>query len=185
MQNQEMGCEFSDEEEESDGYYVSGPPQVTTCGPYVQEFESIPINSPQSSLNPKAAEFRMPEPRTSTDHSITPAESCDTGEAVPQSLTQSDHVVIDIPEDEVMDTTVVTDPTPIHGIDNTEDSFPEAPEGHTEAKCEGEHSGLRHSHRERHPPPKFTYDELGKPLILALSQFFSKLQEIIPNHQIP
>ncbi|KAJ7996783.1 hypothetical protein DPEC_G00240600 [Dallia pectoralis] len=44
-QNQEVECEYSDREEADDGYYVNEPPQFTTWGPYVQEFEVIPASS--------------------------------------------------------------------------------------------------------------------------------------------
>ncbi|CAL9701144.1 unnamed protein product [Knipowitschia caucasica] len=174
-----MECDYLDREEEDDGYYVNEPPQFTTWGPYVQEFEVIPVSGSQSSLNPMALEFKSPEPQQIPDHSVTPLE---TSTLFHQSPTQSDHVIIDIPENETMQNTVVTDPTPAHDTDKAQESFPE---GHSEVTCGEEQSEPRRSQRERHPPPKFTYEELGKPLILALSQFFGKLQDIIPDHQLP
>lgn len=182
-QTQEMECEYSDREEEDDGYYVNEPPQFTTWGPYVQEFEVIPISGSQSSLNPMAPEFKSLGLQPILDHSVAPL---DTHTAVHQSPTQSGHVIIDIPEDEILQSTVVTDPTPAHDTDNVQNRFPVTPKRHSEVTC-GEEQGKqpRRSNRERHPPPKFTYEELGKPLILALSQFFGKLQDIIPDHQIP
>ncbi|KAJ8009443.1 hypothetical protein DPEC_G00088920 [Dallia pectoralis] len=68
-QNQEVECEYSDREEEDDGYYVNEPPQFTTWGPYVQEFEVIPVSGSESSLNPRAPEFKCPEPQLIHDHS--------------------------------------------------------------------------------------------------------------------
>lgn len=52
------------------------------------------------------------------------------------------------------------------------------------ALSESEPDEPRRSTRERRPPYKFTYDELGKPLILALSSFFESLQAILPKSQI-
>lgn len=177
-----MECEYSDREEEDDGYYVNEPPRFTTWGPYVQEFEVIPVSGFQSSLNPMAPEFKSPEPQPIPDHSVAPL---DTNTAVHQSQTQSDHVIIDIPGDEILQSAVVTDPTPAHHTGNAQNGFPVNPKRHSEVTCGEEQGEPRRSHREKHPPPKFTYEELGKPLILALSQFFGKLQDIIPDHQIP
>lgn len=171
VESQNLGCDFSDGEEDDEGYYVSAPPQFTTWGPYVQEFESIPICGPQSSLNPKAPEFRLPEQRATFNHSITPHES-------------SDHVVIEIPESEPVQTTVVTDPAPVHDRHDAQNSFPETTERQLEVTCGEDHGELRRSRRERHPPPKFTYEDLGKPLIFALNQFFVKLKFFLNRYPV-
>jgi len=180
--NQEMECEYSDREEEDDGYYVNEPPQFTTWGPYVQEFEVIPVSGSQSSLNPMAPEFKSSEPPPIPYHSVAPL---DTNTAVNQSPTKSDHVIIEIPENEIFQSTVVTDLTPAHDTDTAQNRLSGTPKGHSEVTCGEEQGEPRRSHRERHPPPKFTYEELGKPLILALSQFFGKFKDIIPDRQIP
>jgi len=80
---------------------------------------------------------------------------------------------------------VVTDLTPAHDTDTAQNRLSGTPKGHSEVTCGEEQGEPRRSHRERHPPPKFTYEELGKPLILALSQFFGKFKDIIPDRQIP
>ncbi|KAJ7991581.1 hypothetical protein DPEC_G00285350 [Dallia pectoralis] len=164
-QNQEVECEYSDREEEDDGYYVNEPPQFTTWGPYVQEFEVIPVSGSESSLNPRAPEFKCPEPQLIHDHSVAPL---DTNAAAHQFSTQSDHVVIDIPENEISQSAVVTDPTPAHDSDQAQSSSSLNPKKHSDMTCGEEQGEARRSQRERHPPPKFTYEELGKPLILAL-----------------
>ncbi|KAJ8006365.1 hypothetical protein DPEC_G00134470 [Dallia pectoralis] len=159
-QNQEVECEYSDREEEDDGYYVNEPPQFTTWGPYVQEFEVIPVSGSESSLNPRAPEFKCPEPQLIHDHSVAPL---DTNAAAHQFSTQSDHVVIDIPENEISQSAVVTDPTPAHDSDQAQSSSSLNPKKHSDMTCGEEQGEARRSQRERHPPPKFTYEELGKP----------------------
>ncbi|KAK7893154.1 hypothetical protein WMY93_022306 [Mugilogobius chulae] len=185
VENQDTECDNSDGEED-DGYYVTEPLQVMTWGPYVQEFVNAPACDPQSAPDPMAPEVRsLPEPQTSRDNSVIPLESPEAIRAVNQSPLQEDYVVIDIPDTDITQSPVVTDSTPVQDADDAQSSCLEPSHRKSVANTEDEQSELRRSLRDRHPPPKFTYDELGKPLILALSQFFGRLQEIIPDHQMP
>ncbi|XP_055017481.1 LOW QUALITY PROTEIN: uncharacterized protein LOC129411251 [Boleophthalmus pectinirostris] len=63
---------------------------------------------------------------------------------------------------------VVTDTTTVQGSDNAQSTYLEISQSTSETNAGEEPSELRRSLRERHPPSKFTYEELGKPLILAL-----------------
>lgn len=76
--------DLRDEEEES--YFVDGPPQFPTWGPYVQEMESTPLRQPLTSLNPEAREFNTQRTmQISCDQSATPPELV-TSSGVDQNL---------------------------------------------------------------------------------------------------
>lgn len=75
------------------------------------------------------------------------------------------HGVIDIPEPDM--TPTMTDPVPIP-------SEPEVSRENVDYVAT-ESVSLRHSGRERCPPRKFTHDELGEPLTLAIGYFFQAL----------
>lgn len=78
-----------------------------------------------------------------------------------------DHILIDITEPEV---THPVDP------DDTDGPITEPVLGSTNSVAPGAESvNLRRSSREKHPPRKLTYDELGEPLILAISSFLQAL----------
>lgn len=192
---------LTDEEEET--YLFEGPPQFATWGPYVQEIESTLQRQPLIPLNPEAPEFStqhsLTSDRMTSDQSVKPPEllietSSDVDQPFPQSR---DHVVVDIPECDISreeernrnvspnrkdnDTTL---PNQHHDIvsQELEEDLNVIPESRlSEPRC---------SHRERHQPHKFTYDELGKPLILAICSLIESLQDILSpvssNHyQVP
>lgn len=192
---------LTDEEEET--YLFEGPPQFATWGPYVQEIESTLQRQPLIPLNPEAPEFStqhsLTSDRMTSDQSVKPPEllietSSDVDQPFPQSR---DHVVVDIPECDISreeernrnvspnrkdnDTTL---PNQHHDIVSQalEEDLNVIPESRlSEPRC---------SHRERHQPHKFTYDELGKPLILAICSLIESLQDILSpvssNHyQVP
>lgn len=192
---------LTDEEEET--YLFEGPPQFATWGPYVQEIESTLQRQPLIPLNPEAPEFStqhsLTSDRMTSDQSVKPPEllietSSDVDQPFPQSR---DHVVVDIPECDISreeernrnvspnrkdnDTTL---PNQHHDIvsQELEEDLNVIPESRL--------SEPRRSHRERHQPHKFTYDELGKPLILAICSLIESLQDILSpvssNHyQVP
>lgn len=85
----------------------------------------------------------------------------------PTNTTSPDHVVIDIPEPDM--TPTVTDTVPIPSEPVVSSDNVETDDVATESVS------LRCSDRERRPPRKFTYDELGEPLTLAASSFFQTL----------
>lgn len=192
---------LTDEEEET--YLFEGPPQFATWGPYVQEIESTLQRQPLIPLNPEAPEFStqhsLTSDRMTSDQSVKPPEllietSSDVDQPFPQSR---DHVVVDIPECDISreeernrnvspnrkdnDTTL---PNQHHDIVSQalEEDLNVIPESRlSEPRC---------SHRERHQPHKFTYDELGKPPILAICSLIESLQDILSpvssNHyQVP
>lgn len=192
---------LTDEEEET--YLFEGPPQFATWGPYVQEIESTLQRQPLIPLNPEAPEFStqhsLTSDRMTSDQSVKPPEllietSSDVDQPFPQSR---DHVVVDIPECDISreeernrnvspnrkdnDTTL---PNQHHDI------VSQALEEDLNVIPESRLSEPRRSHRERHQPHKFTYDELGKPLILAICSLIESLQDILSpvssNHyQVP
>ena len=192
---------LTDEEEET--YLFEGPPQFATWGPYVQEIESTLQRQPLIPLNPEAPEFSTQHSLTSnrmtSDQSVKPPEllietSSDVDQPFPQSR---EHVVVDIPECDMSreeernrnvspnrkdnDTTL---PNQHHDIVSQE------PEEDLNVIPESRLSEPRRSQRERHQPHKFTYDELGKPLILAICSLIGSLQDILSpvssNHyQVP
>ena len=192
---------LTDEEEET--YLFEGPPQFATWGPYVQEIESTLQRQPLIPLNPEAPEFSTQHSLTSnrmtSDQSVKPPEllietSSDVDQPFPQSR---EHVVVDIPECDMSreeernrnvspnrkdnDTTL---PNQHHDIVSQE------PEEDLNVIPESRLSEPRRSHRERHQPHKLTYDELGKPLILAICSLIGSLQDILSpvssNHyQVP
>lgn len=106
-------------------------------------------------------------------------------------VTSPDHVIIDIPETDNLN-------PPSHSEKQNQESGEQArdknylPESEQSCDVQPQHVALsvrepdelRRSARERRPPHKFTYDELGKPLILALSSFFESLQALLPQSQI-
>lgn len=106
-------------------------------------------------------------------------------------MTSSEHVIIDIPETNL--------PTPLSQYEEqTEESVGQAqdkdnlPESEQSYNVQPRHVALpesepdepRRSARERRPPHKLTYDELGKPLVLALSSFLESLHALLPQLQI-
>lgn len=96
--------DFGDEEEE--GYFLEGPPQLTTWGPYVQEIESTSLRLQQTSLNPHAPVFTSQNSPTSkeisSDQPDEPPVKATSG--VDQPLVQTgDHVIIDVPDCDTRD----------------------------------------------------------------------------------
>ena len=200
-ENDKSEGNLTDEEEET--YLFEGPPQFATWGPYVQEIESTLQRQPLIPLNPEAPEFStqhsLSSNRMTSDQSVKPPEllietSSDVDQPFPQSR---EHVVVDIPECDMSreeernrnvspnrkdnDTTL---PNQHHDIVSQE------PEEDLNVIPESRLSEPRRSHRERHQPHKLTYDELGKPLILAICSLIGSLQDILSpvssNHyQVP
>ena len=114
-------------------------------------------------------------PTRSPDAPQVPLVNQESGSAVAHS---PDHIVIDIPESEV---------THVSPVSNNTDNVTTEPVVDTDRGTqEHESFGLRRSERERRQPRKLTYDELGEPLILAISSFFSDLRNCIqPYYTLP
>lgn len=192
---------LTDEEEET--YLFEGPPQFATWGPYVQEIESTLQRQPLIPLNPEAPEFStqhsLTSDRMTSDQSVKPPEllietSSDVDQPFPQSR---DHVVVDIPECDISrEEERNRNVSPNHKDNDTtlpnqhHDIVSQELEEDLNVIPESRLSEPRRSHRERHQPHKFTYDELGKPLILAICSLIESLQDILSpvssNHyQVP
>lgn len=80
--------------------------------------------------------------------------------------------MIDIPEPDLTTSVTCMDFTPSEPVDSTD-------AGTSEVSTEPVR--LRRSNRERRPPLKFTYDELGKPVVLGTSYFFPVLGVSFPK----
>lgn len=178
-----------------EGYGFGRMVVVETQPPILHFAEDETIRQPLTVLNPQAVEFTPQPPRVAE-------QGCESSVNVPQSsvvaedcsdncpVVLSDHVVIDIPEifsppcsadRHTQESAELTYPKPnFLGSEPNYDVQPLQPQCVT--LTEGEQSEPRRSVRERRPPHKFTYDELGKPLILALSAFLENLQTVFPQY---
>lgn len=184
VRNQQAECDDSEghlTDEEAVGCVFEGPPQITSWGPFVQEIECTPKRRPLTSLNPNAPDFHSQHSiiskQLSPDQSTKPVD--------PPFAQSTDYVVIDIPECDTPEEKGSGNNLPVHEESETfppdqqHDLVPQGPEEDTNAIQGHQSPEPRRSNRERRVPHKFTYDELGKPLILALSSFFESLQDII------
>uniref|UniRef100_A0A3Q3JNV5 Gypsy retrotransposon integrase-like protein 1 n=1 Tax=Monopterus albus TaxID=43700 RepID=A0A3Q3JNV5_MONAL len=177
--------------DEEEGYFLDRGVEVVSRCPVIQPVANDTRGQAQSVLNPLTPEFTPQSPRAWVGE---PQPGCpnepsdavaDFHRAVRNHHALSpDHVIIDIPEvdrqasspqSEAQVPVLVTVPEP----DQRHDVQSEL-ELHDVAG----QSVLRRSTRDRRPPHKFTYDELGKPLILAISSFFDRLQNVLPQFQI-
>lgn len=185
FRNQQMESDDSEGDlGDEDDYYIEVPPQLITLGPYVQEIERVPVGRPPAPLNPHAPKLNIQHslrsPQVTPNRSKEPLELVtEEGDGLSQSSVQpSGHVVVDIPDHDLSSEEEV-------GISpNDEGNRTSLSTQHREPDESSSVSEiivpeLRRSERERHPPHKFTYDELGKPLILAISSFFESLQDIL------
>lgn len=171
------GGEYSDEDEMSDEEELcigTWNPQIITKGPYFQPESTHPRaqqqmdrHSPVSSPDTVVPETSLPDIDKPT---LTQPEVSNTSRVdyVPSDARSSDHVVIDIPEPNLTPTMTDADLTPPEPAVINDDTVSTST-GATEPVR------LRRSDRERRPPQKFTYDELGEPLTLAISSFFQTL----------
>uniref|UniRef100_A0A3Q1HDU2 Gypsy retrotransposon integrase-like protein 1 n=1 Tax=Acanthochromis polyacanthus TaxID=80966 RepID=A0A3Q1HDU2_9TELE len=169
--------EYSDEDEMSDeeGFCIgTWEPYVSTNSPLVRP-ELLPpkirplmdIRSPVIHPDTVIPQVFLPDNDKPT---LTPLEvpSTNSPDYAHSGARFSDYAIIDIPESDL--TPTVTDiglapPEPVASSDNAVNTNA----GTTEPAM------LRRSERERRPPQKFTYDELGEPLTLAISSFFQTL----------
>ena len=173
--------DISDKEEE--GYWTERFIEVTTKPPIMQLAEEETIRQPLAALKPYSVEFTPQVPRilpeeVRTDSPINAPKSVieTCHRTVICTVLSSEHVIIDIPETDL--------PTPPSQYERqTEESVGQAqnkynlPESEQSYNVQPRHVALpesepdepRRSVGERRPPHKLTYDELGKPLILALS----------------
>ena len=93
--------------------------------------------------------------------------------------TSPDHVIIDIPGPDMQN----PPSQPEEQTPELTEQAQDKPESEQSRDVQSTHAALsesepdepRRSTRDRHPPQKCTYEELGKPLILALSSLFEKL----------
>lgn len=106
-----------------------------------------------------------------------------------------DHVVVDIPDCDTLEEgggihSPVHQESEMVPSDLQHDLAPQGPEEDTNVIERHLSPEPRRSNRERRVPRKFTYDELGKPLILALNSFFESLQDVMTpmswsSYQVP
>lgn len=165
--------------------------EVTTKPPIMQPAGYTPIRQPLAAFDPQAVEFTPQVPRIRPE-GVQPNFPVTVHESVVEMENRADHypatspnhVIIDMPEPDM------SVPRPQHEQQTRDEHIsPEAGQSYDVqprplALSESEPNEPRCSARERRPPHKFTYDELGKPLILALSSFFESLQAILPQSQI-
>lgn len=166
--------EYSEDEitDEEDLGFTTWEPEVITRGPYVQTELNPPNAQSLADSHPLVSSADNGIPQNSllnTDTSI-PLEapsacSTDSGHL---DVGSSDHVVIDIPETDFEPTLTDTDLTPKKCVVSTDNAV-------STETSDREPVNLRRSNRERRPPQKLTYDELGEPLTLAISSFFQTL----------
>ncbi len=168
---------YSDEDEMSDDEEICvgiREPRIITQGPYVQTEQFPPGPQPLACVHPPVSSPDIAMPQMSapgfdksnmnTQHEVPGLSSV---ELSPADTRSPDHVVIDIPEPDMTPTVTDTVPIPSESVvssDNVETDY-----------VATESVSLRRSDRERRPPRKFTYDELGEPLTLAISSFFQTL----------
>lgn len=183
VRNQQAECDLegdlTDEEEIDDVF--EGSPQITSWGPFVQEMECVPTRQPLTSLNPNAPDFHsqhhLTSKQSSPDQSSRPVD--------PPFAQSTDHVVVDIPECDALEeegsgnNSLVHEESEMVPSGQQHEPAPQGPEEDINVVQEYHSSEPRRSHRERRVPHKFTYDELGKPLILAMTSFFESLRDII------
>ncbi|XP_029954791.1 protein NYNRIN-like [Salarias fasciatus] len=168
---------YSEEDEESDDEETCvgmWEPQIITKGPYVQTEQFLPEPQPLTHVQPSVPSPDITRPQMSvpdcdksdmdTQHEVPGLSSV---ELSPTDAGSPDHVVIDIPEVDMIPTFTDTVLIPSESVVSSD--VVETGNVATESV------GLRRSDRERRPPRKFTYDELGEPLILAISSFFQTL----------
>lgn len=176
--------------DEEDGYWEERVIEVTTKPPIMQ-LAGDETRQPLAALNPLAIEFtpQVPESLSEEVQHDFPIHAPEP--EIEAHVTSPDHVIIDIPETDMLS-------LPPQSESQTQESSGQAQDKNnlpeSEYSCnvqprhvalsESEPNELRRSARERRPPQKFTYDELGKPLILALSSFFESLQALLPESQI-
>lgn len=185
-------------EEEEEGYWAERIVEVTTKPPIMQLAEDETIRQPLATLDPYSVEFTPQVPRILPEKVQTvppinaPKSVIETENSADDSpVTSSEHVIIDIPETNL--------PTPLSqyeeqtegsvGQAQEKDNLPESEQSYNVqprhvALPESEPGEPRRSARERRPPHKLTYDELGKPLVLALSSFLENLHALLPQLQI-
>ncbi len=169
-------CEEQSSDEER-GYFQIPIPEIVTKSPFIKQVDDglptshdVPAKS-SDQLNPHAVEFA---PRTSTMPRSEPvmeptreASEIFTGGAPVFPATESigienapDYIAIEIPEEIV----------PAAGSESQELSH---------SSVDAESVPLRRSGRERRPPKTLEYEELGKPILLALTSFFDSLGNIL------
>lgn len=162
---------FSDEDELYPSTWV---PEIITKGPFLQReggsYEAQPVSR---GLNPDTPSF-VPERlfhELQPEPSLANSEGSGTFTHPTPHCRAPDDVVIDIPEPDV------THVSPVREDTDPITTDPEVAEADHEASesLETEAPSVRRSVRERHPPRKLTYDELGEPLTLAISLFFQAL----------
>lgn len=157
----------------------------------MQEIESTSLRLPQTSLNPHAPVFTSQNSPTSKEIGSDqpdepPALMVKATSGVDQPLVQTgDHVIIDVPDCDTHDSS--RDIPSAHCENDT--SLPDQRLSLVPLVCQDGLNDIplhqlaepRRSNRERRAPHKLTYDELGTPLILALSSFFGSLQNAIAS----
>ena len=181
---EEVDCQEDESYSDEDELYPSAwVPEIITKGPFLQREGGFLEPQPASRvLNPDTSSF---VPQSSTQFQPeTPLVSSEGSSTVTHPIPQCrapDHVVVDIPEPDMThispvreDTDLITTDPVVVDTDNV-----------TSESLESENTSVRRSVRERRPPRKLTYDELGEPLTLAISSFFQALGAAISHVSVP
>lgn len=195
-QEKDQSDQEDDINDEEEGHCSQRVIEVTRMPPILQLARDESNKQPLAVLDPRAVEFTsqalriLPEEVQSELPVNVPAiEMEDTTEN--HSGTPLDHVVIEIPEPNMQNPLPQSEMQTPESIDQAQDTNISPESGQSPdiqlrpvASSESEPNEPRRSTRERCPPHKFTYNELGQPLILAISSFFERLQAILPESQI-
>lgn len=152
-------------------------PEIITRGPFMQtegqttehppSFIAIGSDNDAASVQPQRS-VHCGRPSSDQQSEVPATDPDNVGAITPPTLTcrAPDHIIIDIPEPGLT-------PTLVRHVDSV---VPE--QVLVEADNDAQEPGvaeLRRSSRERRQPRRLTYDELGEPLILAISSFFQTL----------
>ncbi|CAI5680231.1 unnamed protein product [Oreochromis niloticus] len=166
-------------------------PEIITKSPFLQREGGSNEPQPVSrELNPDTPSFvpqssaHLPERPTHELQPGTPLVSSENSGSVthPTSHCRTpDHIVIDIPEPDMTQISPVGENTDLI----TTDPVAADTDNVVSESQESENTSVRRSAREKRPPRKLTYDELGEPLTLAISSFFQALGAAISHVSVP
>ncbi|XP_036004828.1 uncharacterized protein LOC118566561 [Fundulus heteroclitus] len=163
--DQDGECSMDEMSDEEDFSFTRWEPEIVTRGPYVQTGGNPPSATSSVDVIPQNS---LPNANACPSPEVPNTRGSDSGHL---DVSSSDHVIIDMSETDLEPTLIDTDLTSeiVGGTDNVVSAETSATEP----------VSLRRSERERRPPQKLTYDELGEPLTLAISSFFQALSCIL------
>lgn len=189
--NEQGECSYEDELSDEDELCVgTWKPQIITRGPFIPtevlptrpqplRHEHLPVSASDTRVVPQTSTHAPDTPITDMQHEVPSSSSVD--DLTYTDTRSPDHVAIDIPEPDLIPATTDTELTTPEAVVSSADTVVETDTGITEP----DPVGLRRSERERRPPHKFTYDELGEPLTLAISSFLQTLSVAFSKYVFP